>query len=104
MNQAVLEVNPNHPIVKDMARRVALDKESKELENSALLMYDVAAMTSGYDVDDLKSFANRVMGLMGANLEGGIDEISATVESGASSVDHMSEDDEVETKAVEVIE
>ena len=64
MNQAVLEINPNHPIVKDLDRLVKIDKESKDLENSALLMYDVASMTSGYNVGDMKGFAQRVMGLM----------------------------------------
>lgn len=64
MNQAVLEINPNHPIVKDLNRMVKEDKESTELKNSAFLMYDVASMTSGYTVDDMKSFAKRVMSLM----------------------------------------
>lgn len=64
MNQAILEINPNHPIVKDIGRMVKEDKECKELKNSALLMYDVASMTSGYNVDDMKSFAKRVMSLM----------------------------------------
>jgi HSP90 family molecular chaperone len=70
MNQAVLEINPNHPIVKDIDRLVrAGDMDSKELEERALLMYDVAAMTSGYDVSDMKKFAQRVMKLMGDNVD-----------------------------------
>ncbi|CAB9516865.1 shock protein HSP 90 [Seminavis robusta] len=63
-NQAVLEINPTHPIVQDLDRMVKEDKESKDLENSALLMYDVASMTSGYNVGDVKGFAQRVMSLM----------------------------------------
>jgi len=105
MNQAVLEVNPNHPIVKDLARRVALDKESKELADSALLMYDVAAMTSGYDVDDMKSFAKRVMGLMGANVEGGSDEAEIlSKEENSTKKEPKKDVDEPEAKTVEVIE
>lgn len=70
MNQAVLEINPSHPIVKDIDRLVkAGDMDSKELEERALLMYDVAAMTSGYDVADMKKFAQRVMKLMGDNVD-----------------------------------
>ncbi|GAX12772.1 hypothetical protein FisN_15Hh251 [Fistulifera solaris] len=64
MNKAVLEINPNHPIVQDLDRMVKGDKDSEELKNFALLMYDVASMTSGYDVSDMKSFASRVMRLM----------------------------------------
>jgi heat shock protein beta len=69
MNQAVLEINPNHPIVKDLDRLVKEDKDSAELKNSALLMYDVASMTSGYTVEDMKGFAKRVMSLMSGNVK-----------------------------------
>lgn len=69
LNKAVLEINPNHPIVKDLDRLARVDKESKELERSALLMYDVASMTSGYSVADPKGFAQRVMSLMSSGIE-----------------------------------
>ena len=64
MNQAVMEINPKHPIVKDLERMVEEQKEAKETEDYALLMYDVASMTSGYDVGDMGSFAKRVMTMM----------------------------------------
>eukprot|EP00545_Synedropsis_sp_CCMP1620_P006797 CAMPEP_0119025512 /NCGR_PEP_ID=MMETSP1176-20130426/33865_1 /TAXON_ID=265551 /ORGANISM="Synedropsis recta cf, Strain CCMP1620" /LENGTH=772 /DNA_ID=CAMNT_0006981059 /DNA_START=19 /DNA_END=2337 /DNA_ORIENTATION=- len=65
MNQAVLEINPNHPIVKDLDAMIkGGDKESKDTSDFALLMYDVASMTSGYDVTDMSSFAKRVMKIM----------------------------------------
>ena len=64
MNKAVLEINPNHAIVKDLDRMVKEDKESDELQDFAMLMYDVASMTSGYEVKDMKDFAKRVMQMM----------------------------------------
>ena len=66
MNQAVLEINPNHPIVKDLNAMIKSSggKDSKKTEDFALLMYDVASMTSGYDVTDVSGFAKRVMGIM----------------------------------------
>jgi len=69
MNKAVLEINPNHPIIKDLERMVEINKESDDLKERALLMYDVAAMTSGYDVADTRDFARRVMELMGENVD-----------------------------------
>lgn len=63
-NKAVLEINPNHPIVQDLDRMAKDDRGSDKLKETSMLMYDVAAMTSGYDVGDLRSFAKRVMGLM----------------------------------------
>lgn len=69
MNRAIMEINPNHPIVKDLERMVKGNKESKETEEYALLMYDVASMTSGYDVSDMGSFAKRVMNMMAGKIE-----------------------------------
>ena len=64
-NQVVLEINPNHPIVRELNGRIlAGKKEEKETEDYALLMYDVASMTSGYEVGDIANFAKRVMGMM----------------------------------------
>lgn len=64
MNKAVLEINPNHAIVKDLDRMVQDDKESGDLEEFAMLLYDVASMTSGYEVANMRSFAQRVLSLM----------------------------------------
>ena len=64
MNKAILEINPNHPIVQELDRRVRSQKEAKETEDYALLMYDVASMTGGYEVSDMGSFAKRVMSMM----------------------------------------
>lgn len=69
MNRAIMEINPNHPIVKDLERMVKNNKESNETEEYALLMYDVASMTSGYDVSDMGSFAKRVMNMMAGTIE-----------------------------------
>ncbi|CAB9515194.1 heat shock protein [Seminavis robusta] len=63
-DQAVLEINPNNPIVQDLDRMVKFDNESNELENSGLLMYGVASMTSSFNVGDVKGFTQGVMSLM----------------------------------------
>eukprot|EP00586_Coscinodiscus_wailesii_P001353 CAMPEP_0172477826 /NCGR_PEP_ID=MMETSP1066-20121228/1307_1 /TAXON_ID=671091 /ORGANISM="Coscinodiscus wailesii, Strain CCMP2513" /LENGTH=750 /DNA_ID=CAMNT_0013236761 /DNA_START=107 /DNA_END=2359 /DNA_ORIENTATION=+ len=62
MNQAVLELNPENPIVKDLQRMVEMEQNEKE--NFGMLIYDVAAMTSGYEIEDTGDFATRVMKLM----------------------------------------
>jgi HSP90 family molecular chaperone len=71
MNKAVLEINPNHGIVKDLDRMLKSSgggrEDDKEVKDFALLLYDVAAMTSGYEVGDMRGFAKRVMGLMDPN-------------------------------------
>ena len=70
MNQPVMEINTKHPIVKDLDRMVkGGDRDKQDTEDFALLMYDVASMTSGYDVKDMASFAQRVMSMMAAGIE-----------------------------------
>mmetsp|Transcript_4565 Transcript_4565/g.11592 ORF Transcript_4565/g.11592 Transcript_4565/m.11592 type:complete len:776 (+) Transcript_4565:125-2452(+) len=64
MNKVCMEINPKHPIIKDLNAMIKADKEGKETEDYAKLLFDVAGMTSGYDVDDMSSFAKRVMSLM----------------------------------------
>jgi len=64
MNQAVLEINPKHPIIQDLELMVKGDKESQQTKNYASLIYDVASMTGGYEIEDSGDFAKRVMTLM----------------------------------------
>jgi len=106
MNKAILEINPNHVIVQDLDRMVSSgDKESQELESFALLMYDVAAMTSGYEVGDLRSFAQRVMGLMDEKAVAAGSSAPTTVETpAASSESKTDEEGSDDAKEVEVIQ
>ena len=122
-SQAVLEINPNHPIVQDLDRMLKeQSNESKECERFALLLYDVAALTSGYDVDNVKSFAQRVMKLMDPTVDDDTTEEETTVsETSASTTveteevmeedvitnesnDDVDDDDKSEAKTVEVIQ
>jgi hypothetical protein len=67
-----------------------------------MLMYDVAAMTSGYDVPDMKQFAKRVLQLMDDKVnafDGGTSETEATESTKSQKVD---ETDEVVEKVEEV--
>merc|ERR1711982_7886 len=97
MNQAILEINPNHIIVKDLERMIKVDKESEELERFALLMYDVASLTSGYNVGDAKAFATRVMNLMDAQVDESVKEAKKEEKK-----EEKKDDDDDEDKAVPV--
>jgi molecular chaperone HtpG len=114
MNKVVMEINPNHPVIRDLDRMVKNDKESQLTENFALLMYDVAGMQSGYDVADKSSFAKRVMGLMSVQAEDVIQDAEVVAgkpveEEKAAEVEVITDDAEVaaekpaeEEKAAEV--
>lgn len=64
MNQAVLEINPNHPIVIDLDKMIRKDRDDAETKNFAMLIYDLASLTGGYEIADTGDFAKRVMAMM----------------------------------------
>jgi HSP90 family molecular chaperone len=113
LNKVCMEINPKHPIIKDLNKMIKTDKESKATEDYAKLLFDVAGMTSGYDVDDMSSFAKRVMSLMSTGVvEPNVEETvtEATNESAASGGDEQaeksknSEEDSSEAITPEVVE
>mmetsp|Transcript_18619 Transcript_18619/g.32334 ORF Transcript_18619/g.32334 Transcript_18619/m.32334 type:complete len:735 (-) Transcript_18619:138-2342(-) len=60
----VLEINPNHPIIKDLADRVKADKDSEANKEMATVIYELALLSSGYALEDTGSFAKRVAKLI----------------------------------------
>lgn len=103
MNQAILEINPTHPIIMDLDARIKAGKmEDSSTEDFALLMYDVASMTSGYDVKDMSNFAKRVMKMMAGEGEGdGGENVVSDAEISVEEDSSKKEDDDEEEKAVE---
>lgn len=90
MNQAVLEINPKHPIVQDLQNMVKADKENPDTKNFAMLIYDVASMTGGYEVSDAGAFAKRVMSLMTTKAK---QDVEDNVNQDAESKDKVEDDD-----------
>jgi len=108
MNQAVLEINPKHPIVQDLDVMIKNSKSSDETRNFAMLMYDVASMTSGYEVSDNGEFAQRVMSLMTSKAKQDIPEedtvaVDEKKEEGTVAVDEKKEDDSGDAITPEVL-
>eukprot|EP01116_Phalansterium_solitarium_P013577 TRINITY_DN30971_c0_g1_i1.p1 TRINITY_DN30971_c0_g1~~TRINITY_DN30971_c0_g1_i1.p1 ORF type:complete len:810 (-),score=442.35 TRINITY_DN30971_c0_g1_i1:500-2929(-) len=65
----ILEINPRHPIVKELLRRVQEDEKGDETAKDIVgLLYDTAALTSGFTLDDAPSFATRIVKMMSLGL------------------------------------
>jgi heat shock protein beta len=56
----VLEINPRHPIIKELRDKVAQDGESESLKQTARLVYQTALMESGFNLPDPKDFASSI--------------------------------------------
>lgn len=67
-----LEINPRHPLIRELLKRVEEDKEDVVAKNMALLMYETATLRSGYQLGDSAAFAQRVESLLRKTL--GVDE------------------------------
>lgn len=63
-NQAILELNPTHPIVVSLREKVSASPEAVETMELGRLVYDVAAVAGGYDVEDPGAFTARITKLM----------------------------------------
>ncbi|XP_073223265.1 endoplasmin homolog isoform X1 [Cicer arietinum] len=56
----VLEINPRHPIIKELRERVVKNPEDEGVKNTAQLMYQTALFESGFLLNDPKDFASRI--------------------------------------------
>jgi heat shock protein beta len=64
-----LEINARHPIVQEMKKRAQADSSDSRLKDLASLLYDAAALQSGFAVDDHKSFGERVYRVIAGGLD-----------------------------------
>ncbi|KAJ7567594.1 hypothetical protein O6H91_02G154400 [Diphasiastrum complanatum] len=86
-SKRILEVNPKHPIIKELREKVATDPEDENTKLTAKLIYQTALLESGFLIDDSKQFASSVYSVIKSNLN--IDPDAAVEE----------EDDEVEEES-----
>merc|ERR1711879_491133 len=63
-NQAILEINPSHNVIKQLKSAMETDAESDDTEDMVLLVYETAALIGGYSIEDPGDFAARVNKLM----------------------------------------
>uniref|UniRef100_A0A1B6GQM9 Heat shock protein 83 n=2 Tax=Cuerna arida TaxID=1464854 RepID=A0A1B6GQM9_9HEMI len=63
-----LEINPRHPLIKELQRRVADNHEDAAAKNIALMMFRTATLRSGYMLQDSAEFAQTVEELMRESL------------------------------------
>uniref|UniRef100_A0A1W7RAN2 Heat shock protein 83 n=1 Tax=Hadrurus spadix TaxID=141984 RepID=A0A1W7RAN2_9SCOR len=59
-----LEINPHHPLIKELLRRVEADRSDSTANHMANIMFETATLRSGYMLQDTSSFAERVETLL----------------------------------------
>mmetsp|Transcript_12100 Transcript_12100/g.17386 ORF Transcript_12100/g.17386 Transcript_12100/m.17386 type:complete len:231 (-) Transcript_12100:79-771(-) len=64
MNQAILEVNPDHPVIADMKLLMESSPDDKSTKDKVMMIYETALLLGGYSIDDPNAFAKRVASMM----------------------------------------
>ncbi|CAK9875385.1 unnamed protein product [Sphagnum jensenii] len=64
----ILEINPRHPIIKQLRESVALNSEDEAAKQVAKLVYETALVESGFILEDPKDFATRVYSVVRSTL------------------------------------
>lgn len=76
-----LEINPRHPLIRELLRRVEVDSSDQTAKDIAVMMFRTATLRSGYMLRETASFADSVEQLMRKNLGISLDEVPEEEES-----------------------
>ena len=100
----ILEINPGHPLIKELLKRVEADAEDPRAMDSVSLMFEAATIRSGYELGDSKGFADRIERMLRTTLnispdekveeEPEYDADAASSTDGAENVNAEDEDEE----------
>lgn len=86
-----LEINPDHPIIETLRKRVEQDKNDKSVKDLVMLLYGTSLLTSGFSLEDPQVFASRInrmikLGLgIDDDLSEQVDELAEQAPTGAAS-------------------
>ncbi|KAI4901546.1 hypothetical protein NFI96_000888 [Prochilodus magdalenae] len=55
-----LEINPKHPLIKEMLKRVKESAEDQTAADLAVVLFETATLRSGYQLADTKAYGDRI--------------------------------------------
>jgi len=67
-------VNPRHPLIKELKRRIDDAQDDQTTKDLALVLYETATLRSGYGLPDTADFAGRVERMLRLSMNVGLDE------------------------------
>ncbi|XP_066596138.1 endoplasmin [Prorops nasuta] len=94
-----LEINPRHPLIRELLRRVEMDPADETAKDIALMMFRTATLRSGYMLRETSSFADSVDQLMRKTLGIPLDETPEEEEEDDSAEDVQGSEQTAESNA-----
>lgn len=70
----ILEINPGHPLIKELLRRVEADPADARAKDLTTLMFESATLRSGYELRDTAAFADRIDTMLRSAMSVSLDE------------------------------
>ncbi len=64
----IMEINPGNPIIRSLKAQVDARSAGPSAEASALLLYETALLTSGFNVESPTDFAERIFNMMASKV------------------------------------
>jgi len=105
----ILEINPGHPLIKELLKIVETDSTSRKALELVNLMYESATLRSGYELKDSAGFAERIelmlRGALSIPLDEPVEEMpdfdDALAEEAKENTEEINADEEAETPKAE---
>merc|ERR1712088_460383 len=101
-----LEINPRHPLIKELLRRVEDNPEDKTAKDMATMMFNTATLRSGFSLKDTVNFAESIDKMMretlGVDADEQVDEEEEVLDEEPPEEDD--EDEEEEEDEEDVVE
>uniref|UniRef100_A0A3P8RRY3 Endoplasmin n=1 Tax=Amphiprion percula TaxID=161767 RepID=A0A3P8RRY3_AMPPE len=69
-----LEINPKHPLIKQMLSRVNADAEDQTASDLAVVLFETATLRSGYQLADTKAYGDRIERMLRLSMNVPLDE------------------------------